>query len=374
MKFSFELVNKCEGTNARVAHITTAHAHFATPRFMPVGTWGAVRYLEHSDLENAGVPCILGNTYHLYLRPGVEILKKIGGYHKLIKWPHAILTDSGGFQIFSLPGQRILSEDGVTFRSYVDHSWKHITPELAIQIQETIGSDIMMALDVCVPSTSSRDISAQAMERTHRWANRCVDAKLDNHQALFGIVQGSLFEDLRIESASYLKQLPFQGFAIGGLAVGEQLEERIHFTALTAQQLPWDKPRYLMGVGTPLDLLEAVHSGIDIFDCIIPTNHAKQGICYTWHGKKKLKKPRFSISDQPISLKCPCPVCKRYSTAYIHQLLKCEEFTGYRLIAIHNTWFYEELMREMRYQIKLNTFLSFYNQHRVIFSQECLDI
>lgn len=266
MPLTFDLIHKDSRTSARRGRIQTAHGIVETPVFMPVGTFGAVRALDHEDLEQCGVRIILGNTYHLYLRPGTDILGNVGGYHKLISWNRPILTDSGGFQIFSLPHQRIVSERGVTFKSYVDQSYKFITPENNIAFQEVIGSDIMMVLDVCVPSTSPRDEAAQAMERTHRWAKRCLEAKKRDENSLFGIVQGAIFEDLRKESADFISQQPFDGVAIGGLAVGETDEERDHFTAYTAALLPEDKPRYLMGVGTPHDLVRAVRAGLDMFD------------------------------------------------------------------------------------------------------------
>jgi queuine tRNA-ribosyltransferase len=354
--FSFQVGFKDKNTDARCGILTTQHGEIKTPVFMSVGTFGAVRALDHIDLESIGVQIILGNTYHLYLRPGAETLKRRGGYHKLIHWDRPILTDSGGFQIFSLPHQRVITEDGVEFRSYLDQALRFFSPESNIEFQEVIGSDIMMVLDVCVPSTSSRDIAARAMERTHRWALRCKKAQKNHANALFGIVQGAIYEDLRTESAQALTELDFPGYAIGGLAVGETDDEREHFTHFTASKLPANKPRYLMGVGTPHDLVRSVRAGVDMFDCIIPTNHARQGVAYAFSGKVKLRRAAYAVSDEPVDSSCACFVCQRYSRAYLHQLIKCDEPTGWRLVSFHNTWFYERLMERCRSEIAGGTF------------------
>lgn len=359
MPLTFTLLGKDPDSRARRGRIETAHGTIETPTFMPVGTFGAVRTLAHGDLEDCGVRIILGNTYHLYLRPGPQVLSQVGGYHALVHWDRPILTDSGGFQIFSLPHQRVINEKGVTFKSYVDQSYKTLTPETNIAFQEMIGSDIMMALDVCVPSTSSREHATEAMHRTHRWAARCKAAKTRDENSLFGIVQGAIFEDLRKESAEALRELDFDGYAIGGLAVGETDEEREHFTHFTADLLPAHKPRYLMGVGTPHDLVRGVLAGVDMYDCIIPTNHARQGVCYSWRGKVKLRRLRFATDREPIDPECGCFVCRRYSRSYLYQLVKCEEPTGWRLISYHNTWFYERLMERVRAEIEAGTFAQF---------------
>jgi queuine tRNA-ribosyltransferase len=359
MGLTFEYLKKDPLSEARRGRIHTAHGIIETPVFMPVGTFGAVRTLDHTELEDIGVQIILGNTYHLYLRPGEQVLSNLGGYHNLISWQKPILTDSGGFQIFSLPHQRVLSEKGVVFKSYVDQSYKRITPENNIAFQELIGSDIMMVLDVCVPSTSPRAVCVEAMNRTHRWAKRCLDAKKTEVNSLFGIVQGAIFEDLRVESAQKLSEMNFDGYAVGGLAVGETDEERDHFTTFTARLLPENKPRYLMGVGTPHDIIKSVRAGIDMFDCIIPTNHARQGIAYTFGGKVKLRRSVYASSTQPIDENCQCYVCRRFSRAYLYQLTKCEEPTGWKLISYHNTWFYERFMEAMRAHIEQGTFSQF---------------
>jgi queuine tRNA-ribosyltransferase len=359
MPLKFELITKDKNSEARRGHITTAHGVIETPVFMPVGTFGAVRTLDHEELNQAGVQIILGNTYHLLLRPGENILRKLGGYHKLICWDKPILTDSGGFQIFSLPHQRTITEKAVTFKSYIDKRYIRMTPESNIAFQEVIGSDIMMALDICEPSTSPYDVCAAAMERTHRWAKRCKNAKNREENSLFGIVQGAIFENLRTQSAQALSEIDFDGYAVGGLAVGETDEERDHFTNFTAKLLPENKPRYLMGVGTPHDLVRSVLAGIDMFDCIIPTNHARQGIAYTFQGKVKLRRTALATDTSPIDESCSCFVCKKYTRAYLHQLTKCEEPTGWKFISFHNTWFYERLMEKVRSTIVEGTFADF---------------
>ncbi len=359
MALKFDYIAKDPNSEARRGRIHTAHGTIETPVFMSVGTFGSVRTLDHTELENIGVQIILGNTYHLYLRPGPDILHDIGGYHKLICWDKPILTDSGGFQIFSLPQQRVISEKGVTFKSYIDQSYKRLTPESDIAFQEIIGSDIMMVLDVCVPSTSTYEVCIEAMNRTHRWAKRCKQSKTKEENSLFGIVQGAIFENLRVESAETLINLDFDGYAIGGLAVGETDEERDHFTNFTAKLLPKAKPRYLMGVGTPHDLVRSVLAGIDMFDCIIPTNHARQGVAYTFSGKVKIRRVFHARDEKPIDENCSCYVCKRFTRAYLHQLTKCEEPTGWKLISYHNTWFYERLMQKIRETIEEGTFSIF---------------
>ncbi|MES2614260.1 MAG: tRNA guanosine(34) transglycosylase Tgt [Bdellovibrionota bacterium] len=359
MPLQFELITKDTQSEARRGRITTAHGIIETPVFMPVGTFGAVRTLDHLELNNIGVQIILGNTYHLLLRPGEKVLKDLGGYHNLICWQKPILTDSGGFQVFSLPHQRTITEKAVTFKSYVDQRYIRMTPESNIAFQETIGSDIMMVLDICEPSTSSYDVCATAMHRTHRWAKRCKEAKTREENSLFGIVQGAIFEDLRRESAQALSEMNFDGYAIGGLAVGETDAERDHFTNFTAQLLPANKPRYLMGVGTPHDLIRSVLAGIDMFDCIIPTNHARQGIAYTFSGKVKLRRLALATAQEPIDQTCACYVCKNFTRAYLHQLTKCLEPTGWKLISYHNTWFYERLMEKVRSSIEDGTFKEF---------------
>lgn len=359
MPLKFNLIAQDAHSAARRGCIQTTHGNIETPVFMPVGTFGAVRTLDHAELNSIGTQIILGNTYHLLLRPGEEILKKLGGYHNLICWDKPILTDSGGFQVFSLPHQRTISEKAVTFKSYIDQRYIRMSPESNIAFQETIGADIMMVLDICEPSTSSYEVCVAAMNRTHRWAKRCLAAKTREDNSLFGIVQGAIYEDLRKESAQALTEMDFDGYAIGGLAVGETDEQRDHFTNYTACLLPTDKPRYLMGVGTPHDLIRSILAGIDMFDCIIPTNHARQGIAYTFQGKVKLRRLALATEQKPIDENCACYVCRKFTRAYLHQLTKCQEPTGWKLISYHNTWFYERLMEKVRCTITERTFKSF---------------
>lgn len=356
MPIHFLLSSTARNSSARRGRLTTHHGVIETPTFMHVGTFGSVRSLPHEQMELLNAQIILGNTYHLFLRPGPNTMRAVGGYHALIGWNRPILTDSGGFQVFSLPRQRLVEEKGVTFKSYIDNSFQFLSPEVSVGFQEVLGSDIMMVLDVCVPSTSRRDVAAEAMERTHRWAVRSKAAKKRTDNALFGIVQGAVFEDLRKESAQFISECDFDGCAVGGLAVGETDEERDHFTRFTTALLPANKPRYLMGVGTPHDLVRAIDAGIDMFDCIIPTNHARQGLAYSWNGKVQLRRAKHATEMLPIDEKCLCYVCKRYTRAYLHQMIKCEEPTGATLISFHNSWFYEDLMRKIRESIETNTF------------------
>lgn len=360
-KFFFKVMSKCSSTAARTGSLTLLRGAVRTPVFMPVGTFGSVRHVSHEDLEELGTEIILANTYHLYLRPGPSLLGSLGGFHKMTDWKRPVLTDSGGFQIFSLPEQREIFKSGVRFKSYIDNSYVNLTPESVTRFQQdVVGSDISMVLDVCVPSTSSRDEAAWAMVRTHEWALRCRDAfRQGTGQRLFAICQGAIFEDLRRESATFLTEQDFDGYAIGGLAVGETKEERVHFTEFAAACLPENKPRYLMGVGTPHDLVRSVRAGVDMFDCIIPTNHAKQGVAYTSTGKVKLRRSVYAEDQSPLEPGCGCRVCMRYTRAYLYQLLKSGEPTAWRLISIHNLYFYERLMTQIRNAIEEDCFGQF---------------
>lgn len=344
------------GTQARAGRLITKRSESLTPLFMPVGTHATVKGARVEDLEDVGATVLLANTYHLLLRPGPDVFKAMGGIHEFMRWSGSVLTDSGGFQIFSLPGSRRMNEDGAVFKSYVDGRDILLSPEASIQTQCAIGSDIMMVLDECVPSTVERSVALTAMERTHRWALRSLAARGDAPGAMFGIVQGACFEDLRRESAAFLSAQPFDGFAIGGLAVGETKAEREDFTELTAALLPRDRPRYLMGVGTPIDLLEAVHRGVDMFDCIIPTAHAQHGMAFTFDGIVRLRRSAYRLSTDPISPGCTCYACGKYTRAYIHHLIKAHEGLGWRLIGHHNLHFYQQLMRDMRTHILAGTF------------------
>jgi queuine tRNA-ribosyltransferase len=340
------------------------HSEVLTPVFMPVGTHAAVRAQGREDLLGSGAQVLLANTYHLLLRPGVEIFEKFGGIHGFMNWPRSVLTDSGGFQIFSLPGSRTLREECAEFKSYVDHGTIHLSPERSIATQKAIGADIMMVLDQCVPSTVEWSIAREAMELTHRWARRSLAARGDSPQALFGIVHGASYDDLRVASARAITQMPFDGFAIGGLAVGESAAQREDCTALVTEHLPENKPRYLMGVGTTRDLLEAVHRGVDMFDCILPTALAKQGVAFTSVGRRDLRRAAYRGMEGPIDPACDCYTCKTFSIAYLFHLNRVRETLGWQLLGLHNINFYMQLTRRMREHILAGTWLSFYHAQR----------
>ena len=363
-RLNFKLEAKASGSQARAATFRTLHNEVKSPLFMPVGTQATVRSQTIETLEGSGSQILLANTYHLLLRPGPEVFEKAGGIHKFMNWKKSVLTDSGGFQIFSLPHSRKMTEEGAEFQSYVDGQRIKLTPELSIGMQKLIGSDIMMVLDQCIDSTSDYGASVDAMNLTHRWAKRSLAARGDSPQSLFAIVQGACFEDLRKQSAAFLTELPFDGFAIGGLAVGETKALREDFTELTAKLLPEHLPRYLMGVGTPIDLLEAVHRGVDMFDCILPTALAQQGVAYTSMGRLLLRRGVYRLSDQLLDPNCKCSTCTTYSRAYLHHLIKTKEFLGWQLIATHNLHFYHGLMREMRESILNDTFSELYQRLR----------
>ena len=365
-RLEFKLEAAAVGSRARAARFRTLHNEVLTPTFMPVGTHAAVRAQGREDLLASGVQVLLANTYHLLLQPGVEIFEKFGGIHGFMNWPRAVLTDSGGFQIFSLPGSRVLSEEGAEFRSYVDQGTVHLSPERSIATQKAIGADIMMVLDQCVPSTVERSVAKDAMELTHRWARRSLAARGDSPQALFGIVQGASYDDLRIASAQAITDMPFDGFAIGGLAVGETAARREDCTALVTEHLPHDRPRYLMGVGTTRDLLEAVHRGVDMFDCILPTALAKQGVAFTSIGRRDLRRAAYRGMDGPLDPACGCYTCKTFSIAYLFHLNRVRETSGWQLLGLHNINFYMQLMRRMREHIIAGTWSSFYYAQREV--------
>jgi queuine tRNA-ribosyltransferase len=365
-RIQFELQKKCPNTRARATRFRTLHGEVQTPVFMPVGTRASVKAQPTEWIADLEFPVILANTYHLLLRPGPEVFKKFGGIHRFMQWERSVLTDSGGFQIFCLENSRVMSDHGARFRSYIDGAEILLTPELSIQMQRAIGSDIMMVLDQCVPSTCDRALAETAMHRTHAWAKRSLDAREDSPQALFGIVQGACFEDLRKESADFLKALPFDGLAIGGLAVGESKEEREHFCGLVADLLPEDRPRYLMGVGTPIDLLEAVARGVDLFDCILPNSLAQQGVAFSWNGKTELNRTLYALDSRPIDEDCTCWACRKYSRGYLHHLIRSKEILGWTLVANHNLRFYRELSERMRQAILEDRFGEFYAKYRPI--------
>ncbi|MBP6508069.1 MAG: tRNA guanosine(34) transglycosylase Tgt [Opitutaceae bacterium] len=363
-RLNFTLEHTATGSKARAAKFRTLHGEVQTPVFMPVGTQATVKAQTVDTLKTTGASVLLANTYHLLLRPGPEVFKKFGGIHRFMQWDGPVLTDSGGFQIFSLSTDRAMHEEGAHFQSYVDGTTHLLSPESSIGMQKIIGSDIMMVLDQCIPSTAPHAQAKAAMELTHRWARRSLAARGDSPQALFGIVQGACHRDLREKSAAFLRELPFDGLAIGGLAVGETHAERYEFTGLVTEHLPQHLPRYLMGVGTPIDILEAVHRGVDMFDCIIPGQLAQRGVAFTRRGKVQLRRTVNKLSEGPIEAGCACATCQRYSRAYLHHLAKSSEMLGWHLIGIHNLHFYHQLMREMREHILRDDFLAYYEANR----------
>jgi queuine tRNA-ribosyltransferase len=329
-----------------------------------VGTQATVKGLMVESLKEVGSKMLLANTYHLMLRPGVEVFEKFGGIHRFMNWDGPVLTDSGGFQIFSLPHARKITEEGAAFQSYIDGRRILLSPEESIRIQKAIFSDVMMVLDQCIPSTATHAEAKAAMQLTHRWAKRSLAARGDSPQSMFGIVQGACFADLRKESADFLTSLEFDGFAIGGLAVGESKAEREDFTEITTEFLPRHYPRYLMGVGTPLDVLEAVHRGVDMFDCIIPSSLAKQGIAFTSVGRLQLRRSVYKFADERLDPECDCVTCQNYSRAYLHHLNKSDELLGWKLLSKHNLRFYHRMMAEIRESILAGRFIEYYRDRR----------
>ncbi|MEP7049524.1 MAG: tRNA guanosine(34) transglycosylase Tgt [Pseudomonadota bacterium] len=364
MAVGFSLL-RTSGQAARAGILHTRRGDILTPVFMPVATHAGFRHISLDDARSTTAAIILSNTYHLLDAPGPEVFRSFGGIHGFMGWRGAVLTDSGGYQIFSLPGERTISERGAHFR--LPSGRRHLlTPESSIETQQAIGSDIMMALDVCLESTSDEATTRAGMATTHAWAVRSLEAhaKLKNGQALFGIVQGGVHAALREESAAAITALPFDGFAIGGLAVGETREERETMTALCTRLLPAHKPRYLMGVGTPLDLLEAVHRGVDLFDCILPTKMAQQGWAYTFQGVLETLRPAMQYARGPLEPGCPCLACDTQSLGYIHHLLRGRHTQGVRWLAIHNIHHTQRLMAHLRASILADTWNAVYAQLR----------
>lgn len=354
----FELVQRDSGSAARVGLLHTPHGLVPTPIFCPVGTQATVKTLSPQDLLELGAPMILANTYHLYLRPGSATIARLGGLHRFMAWDGAILTDSGGYQVFSLQTLRQVSDDGVTFRSHLDGSEQYLTPEKAMFIQEELGSDIAMVLDECTQPLD-RAYNVQALRRTHLWAERCLRAHTRTDQALFGIVQGGVFPDLRAESARVLTALDFPGYAVGGLSVGESKEQMYSILEQTAPLLPEFKPRYLMGVGSPEDLVEGVARGIDIFDCVLPTRLARNGAVFGPEGRLNLRNASYREDPRPIQDGCTCYTCRTFSRAYLRHLVLAEEILGLRLNTVHNIHFMLQLARTMRLAISEGTFSAF---------------
>jgi len=355
----FSVVQTDRQTSARSGTLATTHGQIETPTFMPVGTLGPVKGIDPQDLEQLGFRLLLNNAYHLYSRPGHKVVEEMGGLHRFTGWPGAILTDSGGFQIFSLARLCKITDEGVSFQSHLDGSTHFITPETAIEIQEALGADIIMAFDQCVALPAEHEVVRDAVGRTSLWAARCQASRRRTDQALFSIVQGGLDIDLRTASARDLVRLGFDGYAVGGLSVGESKEEMYRMLDGTVPELPSTKPRYLMGVGMPENLLEGVARGIDLFDCVVPSRHGRTGWLFTSFGRVLIKQAQYVRDEQPIDPACACPVCARYSRAYLHHLYNVKEMLASRLNTIHNLWHFSDFMRRMRAAILQGTFVQF---------------
>jgi len=344
---SFELESTLG--KARAGTLTLPHGTVQTPAFMPVGTRGTVRGLTSAELRDVGSQMVLANTYHLWVRPTAPLIEKLGGLHRFMGWTGPILTDSGGYQVFSMRDRNKVSERGVRIRSPEDGNWRLLTPEVAVEVQEQLGVDVAMAFDECLEQPADRDRTARSTERTTRWLQRCIDARRHpDRTALFGIVQGGLFDDLRAEHAEHIASFDLEGYAIGGLSVGE-VKHRMHaMTELAADHLPAHKVRYLMGVGHPIDIVEAVVRGVDLFDCVLPTRSGRHGQAYTSVGRTNFRNRRWAESDEPIDPSCDCLCCRTVSRAYMRHLIKCDELLGRRLLSHHNLHYYQHLVRRLR--------------------------
>ena len=369
---------KTEG-RARRGEFTTVHGTIQTPVFMNVGTCAAIKGgVSTNDLEEIKCQVELSNTYHLHVRPGDDVIYKMGGIHKFFNWSKPVLTDSGGFQVFSLSSLRKITEEGVEFASHVDGKRIFMGPEESMQIQSNIASTIAMAFDECIENPAPRDYVQASVERTTRWLVRCknemarlnsLDRTINKHQMLFGINQGGTYEDIRIEHMKEIAKLDLDGYAIGGLAVGEEAEDMYRIIDAVEPHMPVNKPRYLMGVGTPVNILEAVHRGVDFFDCVMPSRNARHGYIFTWDGTLNLNNEKYTTDSKPLSEVCDCPACRNHSRGYLRHLIRSGEVLGMRLCVLHNLYFYNELMEKIREAIEKDEFEAFYQKYRVILDQ-----
>jgi len=348
----FQIKYRSKESKARVGVLKTPHGEVETPVFMPVGTQGSVKAVCRKDLEEINVGIILANTYHLYLRPGHQVVRSLGGLHRFMNWPHPILTDSGGFQVYSLSKLRKVTEEGVVFQSHLDGSKHFLGPKESMEIQQALGADIIMAFDECVAYPAERTYVARSVELTANWARKCRELHQQDSQALFGIIQGGVYLDLRERSAKELVGLDFSGYAIGGLSVGEDQETRMEVIRFTMDFLPSHKPVYLMGMGSPEDLKQAVEAGVDMFDCVLPTRNARNGTLFTSKGRLTIKNARYIDDERPLDETCACYTCRNYSRAYLRHLFVAKELLAYRLNTIHNLYFYTRLMEKIREEIK----------------------
>ncbi len=367
--FEFVIVKEDERTWARAGVIRTPHGEIPTPVFAPVGTQATVKALTPREMEELGVTLILANTYHIYLRPGPELIAELGGLHRFMAWPHPIMTDSGGFQIYSLESFRQFTEEGVLFRSHLDGSMHLLTPEKAIEIQELLGADFITCLDECPPPLE-KEYVREATERTHRWAERCLRAHRRRDQALFGIIQGGIFPDLRRESARFIASLDFDGFSIGGLSVGEPKEKTWEMVEVVVPLLPRDKPRHLLGVGAPEDFFEGIARGIDIFDCVLPTRMGRTGTLFTREGKINIRNAAYARDPNPVDPSCSCYTCRNFSRAYLRHLFKAEEILAPILATIHNVHFMVNLVRGIRQAILEGNFAQFREEFLASYKRE----
>jgi queuine tRNA-ribosyltransferase len=354
MRFEFEVQRTCG--EARRGVIRTPHGSVETPAFMPVGTYAAVKGTTPAQLRDTGTQVVLANTYHLMLRPGADVVERLGGLHRMMSWDGAVLTDSGGFQVYSLAEMRRVDDDGIDFRSHVDGEPVRLTPESAIRIQNQLGADIIMVLDECPPLPSTASELRAAVERTVAWAGRCRVAHRRDDQALYGIVQGGLDLALRRECLERLEEIGFEGYALGGLSVGEPIEQMHELVAEFGREMPGDTPRYLMGVGTPRDLVESVAAGIDQFDCVLPTRNGRKGYAFTSAGSLRLKNAAHKLSSEPLDPACACYTCRGFSRGYLRHLIMSAEVLGATLVSLHNIAFYQSLMRQMREAIEAGNF------------------
>lgn len=374
MAYHFDLLKKDAGSQARIGKITTAHGEVRTPVFMPVGTQGTVKAVLPEQLKKMGVEMVLGNTYHLYLRPGHDLIEKQGGLHHFMNWDGPILTDSGGFQIYSLGTLRKITEEGVHFQSHIDGSKHFICPETAVAIQEALGADIMMCFDECTPYPADFDYARRSLELTLRWSERCRRVKKNSGQALFGIIQGGIHPELRHRSVLEMTAMGFDGYAIGGLSVGEPKESMMRTVEITTPQLPTEQARYLMGVGTPGDIVDCVYHGVDMFDCVMPTRSARNGLLFTNDGKVVIKNARYRDDASPPDKLCDCYTCRNYSRAYLRHLFIAKEILALILNTIHNIRFYMNLMERIREAIREDRYKEFRNRFIRMESEEGEDL
>jgi queuine tRNA-ribosyltransferase len=362
VSFEYSLDKKSKDTKARLGEFTTPHGTIKTPVFMPVGTKATVKTMSPEELKEIGSEVVLSNTYHLYLRPGHELIEEAGGLHEFMNWDRPILTDSGGFQVYSLSDSNEITEEGVTFQSHLDGSKHFISPEKSVEIQNSLGADIIMAFDECPASEADKEYVEESLERTTRWLARSIDAHARDDQALFGIMQGGMHRDLREKSAQQITEFDLPGYAIGGLSVGEEKEKMLEVLDYAPELLPEDKPRYLMGVGTPIDLFEGIMRGVDMFDCVFPTRVARNGAIFTSQGRITVRNATYKKDFNPLDSECDCYVCNNYSRAYIRHLIKRNEILGLRLTTYHNLYFMLDIISNIRAAIKENRFLDYRDQ------------